>query len=248
MDQLVLTNKKGDNITTSLIIAETFGKEHKNVLRDIQELACSEEFRRLNFEHTPYVHPQNKQTYPMYEITKDGFSFLVMGYTGEKAAEFKETFILEFNKRDAMLKSDDYILLRSQEILTNRMKALEAVLEQKDRRLELQQTVIRQSAPKVEYYEEVLTSNSSHLTNTIAKELGMSATTLNKRLDIAGIQYKQAGSWVLRAKYQGRGLTKTKTYTFNDNHGKTQTSIQTVWTEKGREFIHKVITSQKVSL
>lgn len=247
MNQLVLTNKKGDNITTSLIIAETFGKRHDHVLRDIQELTCSKEFSLSNFGESEYTNDRGK-TYPMYEITKDGFSFLVMGYTGEKAAEFKETFILEFNKRDAMLKSDDYILLRSQEILTNRMKALELVLEQKDRRLELQQTVIRQAAPKVEYYEEVLQSESSHLTNTIAKELGMSATTLNKRLDIAGIQYKQAGSWVLRAKYQGRGLTKTKTYTFNDNHGKTQTSIQTVWTEKGREFIHKVITSQKVSL
>lgn len=51
-----------------------------------------------------------------YEITKDGFMFLVMGYTGEKAGEFKERFINEFNKREALLRSDDYILARAKEI------------------------------------------------------------------------------------------------------------------------------------
>lgn len=95
---LVYQNEKGVDVTTSLIVAQVFGKEHKNVLRDIETLSCSNGFRVLNFEHTPYVHPQNGQTYKMYTMTKDGFSFLVMGYTGEKAGEFKEKFINEFNK------------------------------------------------------------------------------------------------------------------------------------------------------
>lgn len=129
------------------------------------------------------------------------------------------------------------------ENFNEKIKALELVAQQRDHRLELQQAVIRQAAPKVEYYEEVLQSASSHLTNTIAKELGMSANTLNKRLDVAGIQYKQAGTWVLKAKYQNKGLSKSRTYTYTDNHGKTQTAIQTVWTETGREFIHKVMAN-----
>lgn len=57
-----------------------------------------------------------------YEMTKDGFSFLVMGYTGTKAVHFKEMFIAEFNKREAMLKSDDYILMRSQQILQKELQ------------------------------------------------------------------------------------------------------------------------------
>lgn len=81
---------------TSFIIAEIFGKEHRNVLRDIENLSCSDSFRMLNFERTPYTHPQNGQTYEMYEMTKDGFSFLVMGYTGAKAFKFKVDFINEF--------------------------------------------------------------------------------------------------------------------------------------------------------
>ena len=86
--ELVFKGENNEALTTSLLVAERFGKEHKNVLRDIENLSCSEEFRRLNFEHTPYVHPQNGQTYKMYVMTKDGFTFLVMGYTGETAGKF----------------------------------------------------------------------------------------------------------------------------------------------------------------
>ena len=89
--------------TTSLIIAEIFEKEHKNVLRDIENLECSEDFHRLNFEHTPYVHPQNGQTYPAYRLTRDGFAFLAMGFTGKKAAAWKEKFLEAFNAMEAEL-------------------------------------------------------------------------------------------------------------------------------------------------
>jgi Rha family phage regulatory protein len=60
----------------SIKVAETFGREHKNVLRDIETLSCSAEFRMLNFEHTPFVHHQNGQNYHYYEMTKDGFSLV----------------------------------------------------------------------------------------------------------------------------------------------------------------------------
>jgi len=102
-EEIVITSPSGKDVTTSLIIAEVFGKEHYNVLRDIESLECSREFNALNFEVISYTDSQNR-TQRAYEITKDGFSFLVMGYTGVKAAEFKELFINEFNKRDAMLR------------------------------------------------------------------------------------------------------------------------------------------------
>ena len=92
MEALVKTNSNGRNETTSLIIAEIFGKRHDAVLRDIQNLDCPSDFNLHNFGETPYVHEQNGQTYRMYEMTKDGFSFLVMGYTGSKAAKLKVDF------------------------------------------------------------------------------------------------------------------------------------------------------------
>lgn len=79
-------NKQEVNVVSSLDIAETFEKEHKNVLKDIRELKCSDEFRLLNFEQSEYINEQNHKQ-PMYYITRDGFTLLVMGYTGEKAID-----------------------------------------------------------------------------------------------------------------------------------------------------------------
>lgn len=90
-------------ITTSLKVAEKFEKDHKNVLRDIRELECSEEFTRLNFEPSSYSNSQNKNQ-PMYSMTRDGFTMLVMGYTGEKAMKFKEDYINAFNAMESELK------------------------------------------------------------------------------------------------------------------------------------------------
>ena len=95
-------NKDEVTVCTSLDVAETFGKEHKNVLKDIREMDCSEEFGRLNFELSSYLNSQNKRQ-PMYYITRDGFTLLVMGYTGEKAMKFKEAYIRQFNAMEKAL-------------------------------------------------------------------------------------------------------------------------------------------------
>lgn len=90
-------------ITTSLKVAEVFEKEHARVLRDIRELLCSEEFRNGNFAESSYINSQNKKQ-PMYQITRDGFVLLVMGYTGEKAMKFKEDYIKAFHTMENELK------------------------------------------------------------------------------------------------------------------------------------------------
>lgn len=87
---------------TSLDVAETFGKRHDNVLKDIRELGCSEDFRLLNFEESSYVNTQNKKQ-PMVTMTRDGFTLLAMGYTGELAMKFKEGYIKQFNAMEAAL-------------------------------------------------------------------------------------------------------------------------------------------------
>lgn len=112
--------------------------------------------------------------------------------------------------------------------------------------LSLANATILIQAPKVKYANEVLLSESNHTTTTIAKEIGLSAITLNAILKEKGIQYKHQGHWVLTYKYQAKGYTKTKTYPHLDSEGKTKTEIQTVWTELGREFIHKVMNKNLV--
>jgi len=84
-------------VVSSKDIAKKFNKEHRNILRDIREMECSEEFRQHNFELSYYMSEQNKK-FPMYLMTKDGMILLAMGYNGEKFIEFKEKYIKEFNK------------------------------------------------------------------------------------------------------------------------------------------------------
>lgn len=99
-----LYERNGKAICNSRQIAEEFKKEHKNVLRDIDNLDCSEEFRRLNFEQSYYKNAQNKMQ-PEVWMTKDGFIFLVMGYKGAKAARYKESYIQRFNQMELFIKS-----------------------------------------------------------------------------------------------------------------------------------------------
>ena len=88
---------------TSLDIAETFGKEHKHVLRDIRELGCSEEFNRSNFGPISYTDSMNRQQEAIV-MTRDGLTLLVMGYTGELAMKFKEAYIRQFNAMETALR------------------------------------------------------------------------------------------------------------------------------------------------
>jgi Rha family phage regulatory protein len=83
-------------VTDSLTVAEAFGKRHSDVLRSIENLDCSQEFNERNFALVDYKDVKGEMR-PKYFITQDGFSFLVMGYTGKEAARFKEMYIHEFN-------------------------------------------------------------------------------------------------------------------------------------------------------
>lgn len=103
MTDLVFKGQNDQVLTNSLLVAEKFGKEHSKVMRDIENLSCSNEFRAANFGVSSYISLQNKEL-PMYVMTKDGFSFLVMGYTGKKAGLFKEEYIKAFNTMERSLK------------------------------------------------------------------------------------------------------------------------------------------------
>lgn len=121
------------SVTTSLIVAEVFEKRHVDVLRDIRNLSCSDDFREANFALLVEMKrlPQGGASKAeWYEMTKDGFTFLVMGYTGAKASEFKEKIIDAFNQQEALLKNDDYIVNRALMLVAERYKAIEQKIEQ----------------------------------------------------------------------------------------------------------------------
>lgn len=104
MSEIVFRGANDQALTNSLLVAKEFGKVHAKVMRDIENLNCSEEFRLANFGNSSFKNEQGKE-FPMFTITKDGFSFLVMGYTGKKAAMFKEAYIKAFNAMEEEIRS-----------------------------------------------------------------------------------------------------------------------------------------------
>ncbi|MFD2177873.1 Rha family transcriptional regulator [Veronia pacifica] len=95
-------NSNGQITTTSKTVAAVFSKQHQHVCQKIESLECSDEFRTSNFSLVSYEHKGN--TYRSWEMTKDGFVFLVMGFTGKKAALIKEAYINAFNQMEQQLR------------------------------------------------------------------------------------------------------------------------------------------------
>ena len=103
--------------------------------------------------------------------------------------------------------------------------------------IELQQAEITKSAPKVSYYDTTLQSVNTMTSTQVAKQIGMDAEKLHKKLKEAGVIFRQSGQWMLHAPYSTWGMHATRTQTYTRSDGSTGTSTYTVWTEKGRRFI-----------
>lgn len=121
-----------------------------------------------------------------------------------------------------------------------RMRQLEADNESKRVTINIQTEEIKKVAPKVNYYDDTLQSVNTMTTTQVAKELGMEANKLNEKLKTCGISYKQSGQWLLRAPYSNWGMHSTRTQTYTRSDGSMGTSVYTVWTQRGRRFIHSL--------
>lgn len=151
-------------VTDSLTVAETFGKRHADVLRAIENLECSTEFTERNFAYTPYTNEQNGQQYQKCIMTQDGFSFLVMGFTGKEAARFKEMYINEFNRMRDELNKPQMALPQ------NYVEALKALVSSEEQKLELMKK-IEADRPMMIFAESLQVSQDSILIGELAKIL-----------------------------------------------------------------------------
>ena len=134
--------------------------------------------------------------------------------------------------------TDNELLARAILLAQNRIKERDSRISALEKENNYAILKLKLQAPKVQYYDKVLQSQSTYTTTQIAKELGMTAGMLNKRLRWAGIQFRQSGQWLLKAPYQNQGYTATRTHVWESRTGETGTAMLTVWTEKGRLFIH----------
>lgn len=164
MKDLVFKSENNIPVTTSLLVAEKFEKNHRHVLEAIDELVkgVAEKSADL-FHETTYVHPQNNQTYRMYVMNRDGFSLLVMGFTGSKALQFKLDFIDAFNKMEQIIKTN----LQLPQTYADALRQLAEQVEENDR----QQRLLAEQRPKVVFADAVTTSKQSCLIGELAKIL-----------------------------------------------------------------------------
>lgn len=105
MNLVIIQNRQA--VTTSLQVAESFGKQHPHVMRDIENIlegvSKIGDTEKVLFYKSTYVNEQNKQEYPMYYMNRDGFTLLAMGFTGQKAIQFKLAYIQAFNEMERQL-------------------------------------------------------------------------------------------------------------------------------------------------
>ena len=126
MKDLVFRGQNDQVITTSLLVAETFEKEHRNVLKSIRKLMSATNVAVAQmFDETTYVNEQGKEQ-PMFFMNRDGFTLLAMGFSGEKALEFKVKYINAFNKMETELKSQQTKQLSAAESLLQSVQLLVA--------------------------------------------------------------------------------------------------------------------------
>lgn len=239
----------GEVVTDSLMIAEMFGKEHHNVLKDIKRtIEGIEQLKNtieviesgidmgcVRFYETQYTHPQNKQTYSKYMLNFDAFMLVTMSYTTQKAMFIKMKYINEFNQMKEYIQSQH---LNIPKTYAGALR-LAADLSEKNEELQLEN---KKMQPKAEYFDMVLDSTGTYTPTQIATELGIrSGMKLNLILKEKGVQRKVNKQWVLYAEYNGKGYTDTSTYTFDKSDGSRGSSQQLRWTEKGRKFIHNLL-------
>ncbi len=161
MKDLVFRSEKNNPVTSSLLVAEKFQKEHRHILDSIRNLVAENSAARSLFLENQY---ENRgKMYPMYLMNRDGFSLLVMGFTGSKALQFKLDFIEAFNKMEQIIKSN----FQLPQTYADALRQLAEQVESNAR----QQRLLSEQKPKVIFADAVTTSTQSCLVGELAKIL-----------------------------------------------------------------------------
>ena len=230
MNNLVtLTGNSNRPVTTSKMIAEVFEKQHAHVLRDIDILKDVSNFGEMFYETTEpdsYGRPQR-----VYQMNRDGFSLLAMGFTGQKALEWKVKYIEAFNYMEQQLNTPELQM-------ANGLLAAKALIEKKDK-------LIEEMKPKADYFDALVDKKLNTNIRDSAKELGIKERVFVNFLLEKGYLFRQGKKGELRpyAQYteSGKGLFVLKDIQ-NENSG--WAGQQMYITPKGKETFRLLLGNE----
>ena len=180
--------------------------------------------------------PTNGGKQRMLYVNESGLYALVLFSRLECARRFKHWVTSEV--LPSIRKQDGYMVARPEEsdevILARALQIMQATLERRDE-------LIARLKPRAEYADHVLDSISCFTVTQIAKELDMTGHDLNLLLCRMRVQYVQSGQYLLYADYARQGLAKNRNFEYHTVDGELKTRTYLVWTERGRDFIHRLV-------
>lgn len=229
MKEIILKEQNGKVLASSRDVAENFDKRNPDVNRAIENLIVQNCTVKNMFEESTYISSRGRQE-KEFLMDRDGFSLLVMGFTGKKALEQKLKYIEAFNKMEEELKRQSIRALP-----TTYKEALLQLLEEveKNEKLEEERKIL---LPKADYHDEVLNSDGLITTTVVAKDLGFrSAAKLNQIMFLNNIIFKnKSGTWCPYADYE---WLITEKYADYQSYSVEKSKPCLKWTEKGRKWI-----------
>lgn len=239
MKELInITNQNGNLVVSSREVAENFEKRHDHVMRDINELiknmGSPQNWGHL-FIESSYRHEQNNQIYREYLLTRDGFTLLAMGFTGQRALNWKLKYIEAFNKMEQQLKEQSI----PKQIDSKFLYQIAQQLEEKERQIE-------EMKPKALFADAWEVSKKSILVGEMAKLLArngiedMGQNRFFKWLRDNGYLHKSGEQYNLPTQYSiDLELFEVKTTTINNPDGSVRVTKTPKVTVKGQTYFIK---------
>lgn len=223
-----LVSKDGSIFANSLDVAKVFEKRHGDVIEKIENFS---ERGRRNFGLTSYWDSFNRSQ-KMYEMNRDGFTFLVMGFTGEKADNFKLDFIDGFNKLENELRQQFKIPQTFSEALLLASKQAEQI--------EYQNKLLLEQKPKVDFFEAVTGSKDTIDMGCVAKVLNKKIGR-NKLFDFLRENGVLMSNNVPYQKFCDCGYFRVIESKYTKPDGSTHIGLKTLVYQKGVNYINKLL-------
>ena len=243
-----------DERMTSLQIAEVTGKAHKNVMQSIRNMEPAwEKINGLKFQLVSYKDQKGEQR-PCYSLTKEECLYIATKFNDEARAKLiKRWKELEEQHRKPSVPQNYLEALKS--LVKAEEEREQLALENKKQQQEIV-TISRENVelgnritemlPKVSYYDQILQSNATMTVTQIAQDYGLSAVSLNKKLEEMKIQHKVRGQWILYGQFLQGGYVHSRAVDIVRSNGAHDVKYNTEWTTKGRLFLYDALKKKGI--